>query len=100
MVSLNSEPAGGAAVQPWRVHVASGCSSTHGSAVSRLLRPDACKSQSHVDLPVTLADGVPVLASLNVDQNGRFLELDLWKTDFTPVIRIPDDLSTGDLGIE
>ena len=31
---------------------------------------------------------------------GQKLSLDLWKTDFTPVIRIPDDLSTGDLGIE
>lgn len=39
------------------------------------------------------ADGVSVLASLNVDRDGRLLELDMWKTDFSPLIRIPDELS-------
>lgn len=38
----------------------------------------------------TDADGVEVLASLNVDQDGRPFELDMWKTDFSPLIRIPD----------
>ena len=37
----------------------------------------------------TDADGVEVLVSLNVDTDGRPLELDVWKTDFSPVVRIP-----------
>lgn len=40
----------------------------------------------------TDADGVEVLAALNVDVDGELFELDLWKTDFTPLIRIPDPL--------
>ena len=36
------------------------------------------------------ADGVEVLVSLNVDQDGQPFELDIWKTDFSPLIRIPD----------
>ena len=38
------------------------------------------------------ADGVSVLASLNVDQNGQLLELDIWKTDFTPLVQLPEKL--------
>ncbi len=30
-------------------------------------------------------DEVPVMAYLNLDSNGDFFELDLWKADFTPV---------------
>lgn len=37
-------------------------------------------------------DGVAVIASLNVDHNGELMELDMWKTDFSPVIRIPEIL--------
>ncbi len=37
----------------------------------------------------TDSDGVEVLASLNVDQDGQPFELDVWKTDFSPLIRIP-----------
>lgn len=44
------------------------------------------------ELRFTDADGVSVLASLNVDQSGQLLELDFWKTDFSPLIRFPDDL--------
>ena len=39
----------------------------------------------------TDADGVEVLATLTVDQDGRPFELDVWKTDFSPLIRIPED---------
>jgi hypothetical protein len=35
-------------------------------------------------------DGVEVIASLNVDDNGNLFELDIWKTDFNPLIRIPE----------
>ncbi|MDI1240473.1 MAG: hypothetical protein PSX80_00965 [bacterium] len=31
------------------------------------------------------SDGVTVLASLNVDQAGDLFEVDIWKTDFTPL---------------
>ena len=33
-------------------------------------------------------DGVAILASLNVDKDGDLYELDVWKTDYTPVIRL------------
>lgn len=35
-------------------------------------------------------DGVEVIASLNASENGVPFELDIWKTDFSPLIRIPD----------
>jgi hypothetical protein len=52
----------------------------------RLVGPRAAEVQ-FID-----ADGVPVLASLNLDQNGELMELDIWKTDFSPLIRIPENL--------
>jgi hypothetical protein len=36
-------------------------------------------------------DGVEVIASLNLDHNGNLYELDIWKTDFGKLIRIPDN---------
>ena len=35
------------------------------------------------------ADGVDVLVSLNLDQSGHPFELDVWKTDLSPVVRFP-----------
>jgi hypothetical protein len=35
------------------------------------------------------ADGVSVIASLNVDREDRLLELDLWKVDFSPTVQVP-----------
>ncbi|TGE04922.1 DUF6984 family protein [Hymenobacter fodinae] len=35
------------------------------------------------------ADGVPVLASLYTDTEGELFELDSWKTDNSPLQRIP-----------
>ncbi|WP_304064870.1 DUF6984 family protein [Pedobacter glucosidilyticus] len=35
-------------------------------------------------------DGVKVIASLNVDQDGQIFEVDIWKTDFSPLIKIPE----------
>lgn len=37
-------------------------------------------------------DGVKVIASLNVDSSGNLYELDVWKTDFSPLIEIPSDV--------
>ncbi|GAB2965362.1 hypothetical protein GCM10027048_38800 [Hymenobacter coalescens] len=34
-------------------------------------------------------DGVPVLVSLYLDQDGELYELDCWKTDDSPLRRIP-----------
>ena len=38
------------------------------------------------------ADGVEVIASLNLDKEGNVFELDIWKTNFAPLIRIPNEL--------
>jgi hypothetical protein len=35
-------------------------------------------------------DGVTVIVSLNVDTQGDLFELDVWKTDFNPLISFPD----------
>ena len=35
-------------------------------------------------------DGIDVIASLNVDKNGNLFELDIWKTDYSPLIKIPE----------
>lgn len=35
-------------------------------------------------------DGVNVIASLNLDATGIPSELDIWKVDFSPLVRIPD----------
>lgn len=35
-------------------------------------------------------DGLPVFASLVLDQLGQWYELDLWKVDLSPLKRIPD----------
>lgn len=37
-------------------------------------------------------DGIDVITSLNLDTTGELYELDIWKTDFSPVIEIPDRL--------
>lgn len=36
-------------------------------------------------------DGVEVIASLNAAEDGIPFELDIWKTDFSPLIRIPSE---------
>lgn len=35
-------------------------------------------------------DGVKVIASLNLDKGGVPFELDIWKTDFSPLLSVPD----------
>ncbi|MGB7070293.1 MAG: hypothetical protein WBD22_12430 [Pyrinomonadaceae bacterium] len=37
------------------------------------------------------ADGVKVIVSLNLDKAGELFEVDVWKTDFSPLIKMPDD---------
>lgn len=36
------------------------------------------------------SDDVEVIATLNVDGNNELFELDIWKTDFSSLNRIPD----------
>lgn len=49
-----------------------------GSAVAEVQFPDV--------------DGVLVSAVLNVDVEGRLYEVDIWKVNFTPLKRWPDEL--------
>ena len=35
-------------------------------------------------------DGVPVEISINVDKDGELFELDMWKADFSPLLRFPE----------
>jgi hypothetical protein len=35
------------------------------------------------------SDGTPVSVTLNVDREGRLFELDMWKADFSPLLRWP-----------
>jgi hypothetical protein len=37
-------------------------------------------------------DGVRVITSLNMDSNGNLFEMDIWKTDFSSLINIPDKI--------
>lgn len=37
------------------------------------------------------ADGVEVIASLNVDSDGELFELDIWKTNYAPLLKIPNE---------
>ncbi len=42
------------------------------------------------DFQFTDTDGVIVIVSLNVDKEGNLFELDIWKTDFGKLLKIPD----------
>lgn len=42
------------------------------------------------DYQFTDADGVEVIASLNIDNDGDLFELDIWKTDNGKLIKLPD----------
>lgn len=44
------------------------------------------------ELQFTDEDGIEVLASLNLDDKGDLFELDVWKTNFSSLIKIPDIL--------
>ena len=39
-------------------------------------------------------DGIDVIASLNLDECGVPFELDIWKTDFSPLIQIPEEIDS------
>lgn len=37
-------------------------------------------------------DGIPVLATLYSYSNGQLYELDIWKTDFSPLLSYPNEI--------
>jgi hypothetical protein len=49
----------------------------------RRLGEDLCQSE-FLDF-----DGVPILATLSLDNFGQLFELDLWKVDFSPILQFP-----------
>jgi len=56
-------------------------------------RPDASramKSQAS-ELQFTDADGGAVIVSLYVSEDGLPLEVDVWKPNFSPLIRVADE---------
>ncbi len=59
----------------------------HGSAKENRLFGKRISEYQFTD-----EDGVEVIASLNIDDNGDLLELDIWKTDFSSLKKIPDHL--------
>ncbi len=46
--------------------------------------------ESVSEFQFTDQDGIEVIASLNLDDNGDLFELDIWKTDFSKVIKLPE----------
>jgi hypothetical protein len=71
-----------------------------GMGSLELLLPESQKVRTFgsrvAELQFNDEDGVAVIASLNVDQAMLPFELDVWKTDFSPLGHIPD--SFDDLG--
>ncbi len=45
-------------------------------------------------------DGVEVIAALNIDNEGELFEIDIWKTDFSPLISLPKELIHTNLIID
>ncbi|WP_188813307.1 DUF6984 family protein [Hymenobacter cavernae] len=52
-------------------------------------KPDQHLGEKIADTHFLDEDGVPVLVSLYLDQEGALYELDSWKTDYSPLKHIP-----------
>lgn len=48
------------------------------------------KSSELIEAKSVDVDGTVLEIAVNVDQDGKLFELDMWKVDFSPLIRIPD----------
>jgi len=65
---------------------------------SLYLFPDGKTSDTHLfgkqvsECSFVDEDGVQAIASLNMDSNGNLFEMDIWKTDFSSLINIPDKI--------
>lgn len=72
------------------------CSMNDGGMGSLLLFPKGKFMQNRFfgqqvsELQFIDADGVEVMVSLIIDKQGNMFELDIWKTNFERLIRIPD----------
>lgn len=42
-----------------------------------------------IDIQFYDEDNVPILVSLNSDEDGNLFELDIWRADFKPVVKYP-----------
>jgi len=66
-----------------------------GGMGSLLLFPDGCDVRRRsmgrqcAAAEVDDADGVAVSVALNLDEEGRLFELDIWKVDFSPLLALP-----------
>ena len=67
-----------------------------GGMGSLSLFPEGKEPQSKVKFGAMVSsieffdiDAVKVIASLYTDNNGDLFELDVWKTDFSPMIKLP-----------
>ena len=62
-----------------------------GRQISEFQFTDAAGITGHgVGFQFTDIDGVEVIASLNVDVDGVLFELDIWKTNFEKLVKLPD----------
>ena len=71
-----------------------------GMGSLRLQVPDVPRATGHQlairsELIFKDADDVDVLVSLYCDANGVPVELDIWKVDYMPVVRFPDELPSA-----
>ncbi|HRP03179.1 MAG TPA: hypothetical protein PLE30_11080 [Candidatus Kapabacteria bacterium] len=55
-----------------------------------LIKEDRIFGEQVSDFQFTDLDGVEVIASLNLDTEGHLYELDIWKTDFGRLLKLPD----------
>ena len=68
-----------------------------GGMGSLQLLPDGIKQKNLLfgkcisQYQFTDKDGVEVIVSLNVDDKGELFELDIWKTDFSQLISLPEE---------
>lgn len=54
------------------------------------IKKDRIFGEQISEFQFTDQDGVEIIASLNIDDNGNLFELDIWKTDFGKLIKFPD----------
>ena len=83
----------------WVQRVAVRSMADGGMGSLELLLPDTAEATRKLgrkvaDVQFKDSDGVEVIASLNVDEDNMPFELDVWKTDFSPLIRIPESFDT------
>lgn len=51
---------------------------------------DAAFGRRAAELQFTDADGVEVIVSLNLSKDGLPFEMDVWKTNYSPLLKVPE----------